>query len=294
MLLHTINQAALVKSTDNSGNSSNIRARTIELLFLFMCLILFAWQTHPRYPLVVAANRDEFHNRPTAAAQFWKESPQLLAGRDLQAGGTWLGITRQGRFAAITNYREPQAENPPPEQSRGHLVRDFLLDRAEPADHACRLRERGDVYSGFNVLLGNPEELLYVSNRNEEAITVTAGSHGLSNHLLDTNWPKVHEGRARLDALLEDEQLDPEALLELLADRNIASGGEPPGFELRLVPELITRMKFIVSPEYGTRSSTVLLVDRGGGVTFVERQFDAAGKTSGTHSHKFRITQEHD
>jgi uncharacterized protein with NRDE domain len=275
-----------------------IQPMTIELLFLFMCLILFAWQSHPRYPLVVAANRDEFHSRPTAAAHFWKESPQLLAGRDLQAGGTWLGITRRGRFAAITNYREPQAENPPLEQSRGHLVRDFLLDRAEPADYACSLRERGDVYSGFNVLLGNPGELLYVSNRNEgtnEAnAAVSAGSHGLSNHLLDTDWPKVHEGRARLDALLEDEQLDPEALLELLADRNVAPGGEPPGFELRLAPELITRMKFIVSPEYGTRSSTVLLVDRGGGVTFVERQFDAAGRTSGTQSHKFRITQEHD
>ena len=266
---------------------------TIKLLSLFMCLILFAWQSHPRYPLVVAANRDEFHNRPTAAAQFWKECPELLAGRDLRAGGTWLGITRRGRFAAITNYREPQAANPPLEQSRGHLVRDFLLDRDEPAGYARRLRERGDLYTGFNVLLGNPGELLYVSNRNEEAVAVNAGSHGLSNHLLDTDWPKVHEGRARLDALLEDEQVDPEALLEVLADRNIAPGGEPPGFELRLAPELITRMMFIASPEYGTRSSTVLLVDRDGGVTFVERQFDAAGMATGTRSHEFRITQEH-
>ena len=267
-----------------------IRHLTIKLLFLFMCLILFAWQTHPRYSLVVAANRDEFHHRPTAAAQFWKESPELLAGRDLQAGGTWLGITRQGRFAAITNYREPQTEKPQLEQSRGHLVRDFLLDRAEPAEYAGRLRERGDVYSGFNVLLGSPDELFYVSNRNEEAIAVNAGSHGLSNHLLDTDWPKVHEGRARLDALLEGEQVDPEALLELLADRNIAPGGEPPGFELRLAPELITRMMFIASPEYGTRSSTVMLVERDGGVTFVERQFDAAGMATGTRSHAFRVT----
>ena len=269
--------------------------RTADKLSLSaMCLILFAWQTHPRYPLVVAANRDEFHNRPTAAADYWKESPQLLAGRDLQAGGTWLGITRQGRFAAITNYREPQKKEPLLEQSRGHLVRDFLLDRAEPADYAGRLRERSDVYSGFSVLLGDPGELLCVSNRNEETVVVNAGSHGLSNHLLDTDWPKVHEGRAHLDALLEDEQVDPEALLELLADRNVAPGGEPPGFELHLAPELITRMMFLVSPEYGTRSSTVLLVDRDGGVTFVERQFDAAGKTSGTRSHEFRITQELD
>lgn len=259
-----------------------------------MCLILFAWQIHPRYPLVVAANRDEFHSRPTAAADYWKESPQLLAGRDLQAGGTWLGITRQGRFAAVTNYREPQGKEPLPEQSRGHLVRDFLLDRAEPADYAGKLRKRSDGYRGFNILLGNPDELLYVSNRKEGTALVRAGSHGLSNHLLDTNWPKVHRGRARLDALLEEEQVDPEALLELLADRSVVPGGEPPGFELHLAPELITRMMFLVSPEYGTRSSTVLLVDRDGAVTFVERQFDAAGMTSGTRSHEFRITRELD
>ncbi len=238
---------------------------------------------------MVAANRDEFHNRPTAAADYWKESPQLLAGRDLQAGGTWLGITRQGRFAAITNYREPQTENPPLEQSRGHLVRDYLLDKTTPADYASKLRQHEVKYRGFSVLLGDPGELLYVSNRNEQTAVVNAGSHGLSNHLLDTDWPKVHQGRARLDALLEDEQLEPESLLELLADRNVVPGGEPPGFELRLAPELTTRMMFLVSPEYGTRSSTVLLVERDGGVTFVERQFDPAGMTSGTRSYKFRI-----
>jgi uncharacterized protein with NRDE domain len=259
-----------------------------------MCLILFAWQSHPRYPLVVAANRDEFHNRPSAAASYWKESPQLLAGRDLQAGGTWLGITREGRFAAITNYREPQGREPLLEQSRGHLVRDFLLDKAIPADYASKLRQRGDKYRGFNVLLGDLSTLVYVSNRNEETVVVNAGSHGLSNHLLDTDWPKVHAGRAHLDTLLEDESVDPEALLELLAARDVVSGSEPPGFELQLAPELITRMMFIVSPDYGTRSSTVLLVDRDGGVTFVERQFDATGMASGTRSHKFQITQELD
>ncbi len=259
-----------------------------------MCLILFAWRSHPRYPLVVAANRDEFHNRPTAAASYWKESPQLLAGRDLQAGGTWLGITRQGRFAAITNYREPQGEEPLLEQSRGHLVRDFLLDKAIPADYASKLRQQGGKYRGFNVLLGDLSTLVYVSNRNEETVVVNAGSHGLSNHLLDTDWPKVHAGRAHLDTLLEDESVDPEALLELLAARDVVSGSEPPGFELQLAPELITRMMFIVSPDYGTRSSTVLLADRDGSVTFVERQFDATGMASGTRSHKFQITRELD
>ncbi len=263
---------------------------TDALSLLAMCLILFAWQTHPRYPLVVAANRDEFHNRPAAAADYWKESPQLLAGRDLQAGGTWLGITRQGRFAAITNYREPQSNEPLLEKSRGHLIRDYLLHTETPAAHAKKLQEHGDHYRGFNALLGNPDTLVYVSNRCETAIELKAGSHGLSNHLLDTDWPKVHLGRSRLDELLEEDKVDPEALFKLLADQDVVSGSEPPGFELSLAPELITRMTFIVSPEYGTRSSTVLLVDRDGGVTFIERQFDAAGIASGTRSHEFRIT----
>ena len=140
-------------------------------------------------------------------------------------------------------------------------------------------------------MLGNFDTLVYVSNRRETALELESGSHGLSNHLLDTDWPKVHLGRSRLDALLEQDKLEPEALFELLADRNIAPGGEPPGFELKLAPELITRMSFIVSPEYGTRSSTVLLVDHDGAVTFAERQFDAAGLTTGTRCHEFRITQ---
>jgi uncharacterized protein with NRDE domain len=256
-----------------------------------MCLILFAWQTHLRYPLVVAANRDEFHSRPTAAVDFWRESPQLLAGRDLQAGGTWLGITRQGRFAAITNYREPQSNEPLLEKSRGHLIRDYLLHSEVPATYAKKLQEQGIFYRGFNALLGDLDKLVYVSNRCETTFELKVGSHGLSNHLLDTDWPKVHLGRSRLDALLEEDKVDPEALFELLADRDVVPGGEPPGFELSLAPELITRMTFIVSPEYGTRSSTVLLVDRDGGVTLIERQFDAAGISSGTRSHEFQITQ---
>ena len=259
-----------------------------------MCLILFAWQAHPRYSLVVAANRDEFHKRPTAAADFWKDSPDLLAGRDLQAGGTWLGITRQGRFAAITNYREPQNNEPLPEKSRGHLIRDYLLDGQTPNYYASQLLQQGKEYSGFNALLGNFDTLVYVSNRRETALELESGSHGLSNHLLDTDWPKVRLGRSRLDALLEQDKLEPEALFELLADRNIVPGSEPPGFELKLAPELITRMSFIVSPEYGTRSSTVLLVNHDGAVTFAERQFDAAGLSTGTRCHEFRITQGSD
>jgi uncharacterized protein with NRDE domain len=243
-----------------------------------MCLILFAWQAHPRYPLIVAANREEFHQRPTAAAAFWEDSPELLAGRDLQAGGTWLGVTRSGRFAAITNYREPLKPGNQQEMSRGHLVRDYLLGRENPMHHAGGVSMQGAQYSGFNLLLGSAGELAYVSNRNEGPVTVQPGSHGLSNHLLDTDWPKVHAGREHLGSLLESERIDPEQLLELLTDRALTPGDIPENVEDDLVPELLTRHYFIISPVYGTRSSTVVLVENNGQTTFVERQFDPLGK----------------
>lgn len=254
-----------------------------------MCLILFAWPAHPRHTLVLAANRDEFHARPTEAARFWVDEPGLLAGRDLQAGGTWLGVTRGGRFAAITNYREPQIPERPLEFSRGHLVRDYLRDESAPAAHAARLLEYGDAYRGYSLLLGDPEELVYVSNRLDAPVAVAPGCHALSNHLLDTDWPKAQFGRSALQQLLETDAVDPEALLGLLADSSPVSGKEPPDFDLKLAPELITRLLFIRSPEYGTRSSTVLLIDRDGGVVFVERQFNAEGAAMGTERFEFEI-----
>ena len=257
-----------------------------------MCLILFAWQTHPRYSLVVAANRDEFHDRPTTAAGFWEETPGILAGRDLQAGGTWLGVNCNGRFAAISNYREPLFKASKLEYSRGHLVRDFLLGNVAPASYAEQLQTRATHYRGFNLLLGNPDAMSYVSNRTERPISVAPGSHGLSNHLLDTDWPKVHDGRNRLDAVLKDEHIDPEALLELLADKSTTSRTRLTTEELQSEPEKMTKMIFIDSPIYGTRSSTVLLLDRDGEMTFVERQFDASGKPTGIRSHKLNINPQ--
>lgn len=257
-----------------------------------MCLILFAWQTHPRYPLIVAANRDEFHDRPTAAAAFWEKAPDMLAGRDLQAGGTWLGVSRTGRFAAISNYREPLFKPSSLESSRGHLVRDFLLDDSAPASYADYLHVQGDKYRGFNVLLGNSDSLLYVSNRVEKPAIVPAGVHGLSNHLLDTDWPKVHLGCEHLGAVLKDEQIDPEALLALLADESAAPRTSLSLAEMQSEPEKMTKRIFIQSPVYGTRSSTVLLIDRSGEVNFIERQYDAGGKPTGTGKHTFRINRQ--
>jgi uncharacterized protein with NRDE domain len=252
-----------------------------------MCLILFSWQSHPCYSLVLAANRDEFHQRPTAAANFWEDDPRILAGRDLQAGGTWLGVTRSGRFAAITNYREPLTPGFPLDRSRGDLVRNFLGGDQEPYSHAEELIPDGSNFQGFNLLLGVPGSLVYVSNRSAEPARVGTGSHGLSNHLLDTDWPKVHSGRERLDELLKDEEVDVEALFALLADRALTPGEIPENLETRLAPEQLMKHYFIVSPVYGTRSSTVVLIGRNGGVKFMERQFDPEGKEAGTRSFKW-------
>jgi uncharacterized protein with NRDE domain len=257
-----------------------------------MCLILFGWQAHARYSLVVAANRDEFHARPTAAADYWSEAPDLLAGRDLQAGGTWLGITRSGRFAAITNYREPDAPEPQLGRSRGELVRDFLAGSAEPGIVAATLAARGPDYRGFNLLLGTPEELLYAANRGSRQGPVNPGCHGLSNHLLDTEWPKVRSGRARLQTLLEADRLESEALLELLTDRSLTPGTTPGDVEPGLVQEQLANHYFIVSPVYGTRSSTVLLLERDGRAEFVERRYAPDGSETGTSRFVFDLGSE--
>jgi len=254
-----------------------------------MCLILFAWNAHPRYSLVLAANRDEFHNRPTAKADFWDDQPDLLAGRDLQAGGTWLGVSRAGRFAAVTNYREPQAPEPPLEHSRGHLVSDYVGADSPPLHYARNVLDKGYAYRGFNLLLGSPQELVYVSNRADEVVPVSAGSHGLSNHLLDTHWPKVNCGREQLDVLMQSETLEAEALLELLTDRRLTPGEMPQNLLDSDLPEQLARHYFIVSPVYGTRSSTVVLIHRDGKVEFVERQYGPSGIATFTSQFEFEI-----
>lgn len=252
-----------------------------------MCLILFAWHVHPRYSLVVAANRDEFHQRPSAAARFWEDQPEILAGRDLQAGGTWLGITRSGRFAAVTNYREPATPEQPLERSRGHLVHDYLTGEETPLDHARGLASDASDYRGFNLLLAAPGSMAYLSNRGEGAVGIGAGTHGLSNHLLNTDWPKVRSGRERLQCLLEDEQLDVENLFNLLTDKSLTPGEIPGNLEKSLAPEQLAKHYFIVSPVYGTRCSTVVLVGHDGSVQFHERQFNPEGQVRDCREFRF-------
>jgi len=239
----------------------------------------------------MAANREEFHQRPTAAADFWPDQPDLLAGRDLQAGGTWMGITRTGRIAAITNYREPLTPQSKIQHSRGHLVRDYLATDISAMEQAERLQGQGAMYSGYNLLLGDPNDLVYISNRNENPLVVSPGTHGLSNHLLDTDWPKVHSGRAHLDSLLEDGPLESKALFDLLTDRTLTKGEMPKNIADSDLPEQLMRHYFIASPDYGTRCSTVLLLDREGHVEFLERQFGPNGLVGETRKFEFDIAR---
>jgi uncharacterized protein with NRDE domain len=230
-------------------------------------LILVAWQAHPDYPLVVAANRDEFFARPTAPAAFWPEQPGFLAGRDLEAGGTWLGITRSGRFAALTNFRDPtrQRSGTP---SRGHLVADFLagnsgidayLDGLQPAD-----------YNGFNLLLGDGDRLVAFSNVSGQRHELAPGIYGLSNALLDTPWPKVGSGKTALSAAIA--ALPDEAPLQrLLKDDTIHPDAALPATGVPLEWERLLSAAFICGPGYGTRCSTVVKVGSGRTATFDEQ-----------------------
>lgn len=244
-----------------------------------MCLIVFARDCHPRYSLVLAANRDEFRQRQATPAAFWDQSPQLLAGRDLQAGGTWLGVTTGGRFAAITNYRDmrQQVADPP---SRGGLVSGFLQSETTIVDFTAGLARDAGRYDGFNLLYGSCRQLHYFTNRGGSSGPVAAGIHALSNHLLDSPWPKVTVAKSRLATILEQDTIDPESLFSALhdpvpfADELLPDTGIGPDLERFLSP------LFIDGPVYGTRSTTVLLVTRDGQLTFCERSYGTGPATT--------------
>jgi uncharacterized protein with NRDE domain len=255
-----------------------------------MCLLLLAFGQHPRYRLVVGANRDEFYDRPTSAAGFWVDAPGVLAGRDLREGGTWLGITREGRFAALTNFRDSgstRSEGP----SRGHLVGRFLLGDEPPDAYLARVARNRDQYNGFSLITYSGDALCYYSNREKRVRVLPPGVYGLSNHLLDTPWPKVTRGKQVMTELLaEADRLIPEALFDLLADRNVAGDQELPATGVGIDQERWLSSLFVSSAVYGTRSSTVVLLDRQGEVTFLERTFNRDPDSFTTVAHTFRLS----
>lgn len=254
-----------------------------------MCLILIALDSHPDYSLIVAANRDEFYERPTAAAAFWDDAPSVLAGRDLQAGGTWLGLNRRGRFAAVTNYRQGEREGAAP-RSRGHLVGDFLNGDIGPAVHLKRVRREAESYHDFSLIAGDDRKLFYYSNREGRIRRLTPGIYGLSNHLLDTPWPKVTASKHALTALLQGDpgELTTD-LFALLANRRRPADDLLPETGVGPEWERLLSSAFVASGEYGTRSSTVLLVGRDGVVVLVERAFLAGGEPAGEARYRFEL-----
>ncbi len=254
-----------------------------------MCLILFAHKVHPDYPLVMAANRDEAYARPTAAATFWNDSPHIYGGRDLEQGGTWLGITRSGTFAAVTNFREGAGAKKS-SRSRGELVASFLHKKQRPADYVARVHGKAGDYNGFNLLAGDLDELQYLSNRGGEPTVVAPGVHGLSNHLLNTPWPKVERGRKIVTELLQSRSQELiDGLFGLLAARTIAPDNALPETGVGLPRERVLSPAFIASPTYGTRSSTVMLIDNHGEVTFIERSFGALGSPGSSTTGRFAL-----
>ncbi len=252
-----------------------------------MCLILIAHGAHADYPLVIAANRDEYYQRATAKAAFWQDHPHILAGRDLECMGTWLGVTRDGRFAALTNFRDPR-ERKTDAPSRGQLVSGFLASDQDPREYLEQVGRQASRYNGFNLLLGDADQVLYFSSRTASVEELSPGIHGLSNHLLDTPWPKVERGKRRLQAAMAGEP-SAEALLDLLHDRESASEAELPDTGVGTDLERVLSPALIVSPQYGTRASTAVLFGQDGNVGFTERTILREGRIGPTVDLRFSL-----
>lgn len=237
-----------------------------------MCLIAFSYKQHPRYDLIFAANRDEFYERPTREARFWDDHPGVLAGKDLKAGGTWMGINRTGKFSALTNYRDlrMRKEDPP---SRGHLVLQFLILADGSEEYLQKVDQTAGEYNGFNLLAGTVESLMYYSNKSRKIISLEQGLYGLSNHLLDTPWPKVEEAKQELSELIQQDEIEEQALFDILKNDTPAPDSALPDTGIPREVERAVSSIFIKTENYGTRCSTILFIDKEGLVTFEERRF---------------------
>jgi len=252
-----------------------------------MCLVLVVWRVHRAYPCLVAANRDEFHARPTARAAWWPDHPEILAGRDLQAGGTWLGITRTGRFAALTNYRDPEQRRVDA-PSRGALVTAMLESGASVAEGLAYLREVGAHYNGFNLIFSDGERLGIYESVLGSGRELGPGIYGLSNHLLDTPWPKVQNAKTRLEAALLG-LAGTAPLLDLLRDDRPASDAELPRTGVSLEWERLLSSAFVRAPDYGTRCSTIIRIDAQGRAYFDEWSWNSVGADIGETNLQFAL-----
>jgi uncharacterized protein with NRDE domain len=253
-----------------------------------VCLLVLAWNAHPRYRLVIAANRDEYHDRPSAPLQRWPGPAEILAGRDLRAGGTWLGIDRRRRFGVVTNFRD-LVRAPAGAPSRGGLIPRYLGGAAGPGDYLAALAPAAAGYGGFNLLLADGDSLWYASNRGEPfARALSPGIHGLSNEQLDTPWPKLLRVRGGFEAWLRGGgSVDDGDLFALLADRTPASEEEGlSGTGLAPEWERTLSSPFVLHQSYGTRCSTLVAIEPSGACYLAERRFDGAGACSGESQYR--------
>jgi uncharacterized protein with NRDE domain len=272
----------LLKFNLNKQSSGNNRGP-------FMCIILFAYKVHPRYPLVMAANRDEFYDRPTIPAAFRQNTPDLLAGRDLRHGGTWLGMTRTGKIAALANHRTPRSFRTTA-LSRGYLVRDFLLSEDSKDVYLERLKREANLYKGYSLIFGDMGCLYYFSNRSMVAEEIPPGIHGQSNDLLDTPWPKVQRGKEALWKILSAATgPSPEALFTMLADRTVADDKLLPDTGVGIEQERLLAPIFVKGSIYGTRSSTLAIVDSENNTTFIERTYNGNQEVYTTLEYRFKF-----
>lgn len=254
-----------------------------------MCLVVLAYDCHPRYRLVVAANRDEFHDRPAEPLAWWQDVPGMLGGRDLAAGGTWLGIERRGRLGVITNFRDP-ATYRPSAPSRGALIPRFVMGSTPAGEFASSVAAEGAGLSGFSLLLYDGRNLAYAANQPAaQARPLEPGVYGLSNHALDTPWPKLALTRERFEAEIAVEWLRPGPLRMLLRDRRPAPDEALPDTGIGVERERLLSSPFIVSESYGTRCTTIVLFDREGGVLVEECRYDRGGQPVGRTAVAFQV-----
>ncbi len=251
-----------------------------------MCLIVFAYKTHPDYKLILAANRDEFYDRPTSIADWWNDHPNILGGRDLKAKGTWMGMDKEGRFAAVTNYRDISNIREDA-RSRGDLPVDFLLNGHSSRKYSEEVLKKANDYNGFN-LLTLDDEMAHISNYENKVNVLSEGVYGLSNALLDTAWPKVERSKDRFQASIkEDVQL--EELIQLMQDEEVATDDDLPQTGLPLEMERSVSAMCIRTPTYGTCCSTAITIDYEGNVEFMEKSYPVGERQEKTVRHSFKI-----
>jgi uncharacterized protein with NRDE domain len=259
-----------------------------------MCLIFFSINQHPQYKLILAGNRDEFYNRKTAPADFWDNHNNIVGGCDLEAVtpdgtcGTWMAITKTGKLAFITNFRDPKNINSIA-PSRGHLVTDFLLRETTGEAYMMAVSKKASQYNGFNLVVGNSEELYYFSNYQNKIKKLTAGFYGLSNHLLNTPWSKVSKGKIALEKEIRSQDIKIENLFSVLRDEERAPINQLPNTGIGLEREQALSSMFIKTNGYGTRCSTVILIDQNDNVVFEERTFNLTDFTFTTRQFQFTL-----